>query len=599
MTALKKENWIIYNKGADFQSIARQYHTTPAVARVARNRGIITESQLKLFFSGGRDDLHDPYMLKDAKKGAQLLCDAIKEKKRIRICGDYDNDGINSTYILYDGLKNLGALIDYRIPDRIKDGYGINEQIIDEAIRNHIDLIITCDNGISAYESVKKAKENNIQIIVTDHHEIPFEVINDKKTYRVPPADAVINPKQEDCQYPYKGLCGAAVAWKFLFCVYNEFEKDTSSLWKYIENVGFATVCDVMDLVDENRIFVKLGLEELNRTSNVGLTALIAANGLYKGEINAYHLGFVLGPCTNASGRLETADECVRLFSCKDYETALTIASHLTTLNAARKQMTEKGLEAAIYQIEHSEWKDDKVYVIFLPEVHESIAGIIAGKVREKYNKPCFVLTRGNNHVKGSGRSIEEYSMYEELNKCKELLIAFGGHPMAAGLSLEESRIDKLRHMLVTNCSLTENDIIPKVYIDAQLPLGCVSEDFVNELTKLEPHGKGNAKPVFAEKDLEILYIRRIGRKNNMLDMTIRDKNGTKICAKCFLDADTFIREAEAAYGEEEVKKLFSMQQTEIRFSATFFPTINEFKNSRTLQVVITHYDFPNQRRTA
>ena len=494
------EKWFVMRKGAPFQEIAEKFQIHPVLARLIRNRDVIGDENIELYLHGTIADLHDGILMKDMDKAVDILLEKIQEDKKIRIIGDYDIDGINATYILQEGLRALGGDVDTDIPDRMKDGYGLNKNLIDRAFDDEIDTIITCDNGIAAKDEIAYGKRLGMTIIVTDHHEVPYEEIDGDKHYILPPADAVIDPKQEKCGYPFKGLCGAAVAYKLVETLFQVTGRDVDDVDYLMENVAIATVGDVMDLVEENRIFVKQGLEMLKRTQNLGLKALIECTGVDVARLSAYHIGFVIGPCLNASGRLDTAKRALELLSAKTKKEADILAGDLKALNDNRKDMTAIAVEEAIRMIEESSLQNDKVLVVYLPECHESLAGIVAGRVRERFYKPTFVLTKAEEGVKGSGRSIESYHMYEELNKCKDLLTRFGGHKLAAGVSLEEENVDIFRKALNENATLTEDDLIAKVSIDMQMPLGYVSEKLVDELELLEPFGKGTTKPIFEEK---------------------------------------------------------------------------------------------------
>ncbi len=498
------EKWFVMRKGAPFQEIAEKFHIQPILARLIRNRDVVGDENIQMYLHGTISDLYDGMLMKDMYKAVDILQEKIQEDKKIRIIGDYDIDGINATYILLEGLRALGGDVDIDIPDRMKDGYGLNRNLIDRAFDAEVDTIITCDNGIAASEEIAYGKSLGMTIIVTDHHEVPYEGEGEKKRYILPPADAVIDPKQEECLYPFKGLCGAAVAYKLVETLFNISGKDVEDVDYLMENVAIATVGDVMDLTDENRIFVKQGLEMLKRTQNLGLKALIECTGVDIEHLSSYHIGFVIGPCLNASGRLDTAKRALELLCAKTRKEADILAGDLKALNDNRKDMTAIAVEEAIKQVEESSLKEDKVLVVYLPECHESLAGIVAGRVRERFYKPTIILTKAEDGVKGSGRSIENYHMYEELNKCKILLTKFGGHKLAAGVSLEEENVDALRKMLNENEALTEDDLTEKVSIDMQLPFQYISEQLIDELELLEPFGKGNTKPVFVEKNIEV-----------------------------------------------------------------------------------------------
>ena len=521
-----RSDWRVYAKRADFKGIAGKYGIDQVIARIIRNRDICGDAAIDMYLNGDINDMHNPESMKDAVLSVDIITQKIKDKCKIRIIGDYDIDGICSIYILYKGLMAAGADVDYVVPHRINDGYGINEHLIDNAINEGIDTIITCDNGIAAYNQVKYAKENGLTVIVTDHHDVPFDEVNGVKEYRVPPADAVVNPKQEDCQYPFKLLCGAGVAYKLISLIYERLRLDTKDMEEYREFMAIATVGDIVDLIDENRVVVKYGLKHIAHTVNTGLKALVEECGVDINNISSYHIGFVIGPCLNASGRLDTARKAIELMLCKNTEEAHNMARELITLNTERKQMTEDETAKAIELVEKNDMLKDRVLVIYLPDCHESIAGIIAGRIKERYYRPTFVITNAEEGAKGSGRSIEGYNMYEEINKCKNVLTKYGGHPMAAGLSLETADIDVFRKMLNDNATLDDSDLIPKTWIDVPMPVGYASMGLVGQLKLLEPFGKGNEKPVFADRDLYVKTASIIGKNRNVLKMQLETKEG-------------------------------------------------------------------------
>jgi len=584
------EKWFIMRKGAPFEEIAEKFQIHPVLARLIRNRDIVGDENIEMYLHGTIADLHDGMLLKDMDKAVDILLEKIQEDKKIRIIGDYDIDGINATYILLEGLRRLGADVDVDIPDRMKDGYGLNQNLIDRAFDAEVDTIITCDNGIAAKEEIEYGKRLGMTILVTDHHEVPYEEMGEEKQYILPTADAVIDPKRVDCQYPFKGLCGAAVAYKLIETLFHVTGRDVEDVDYLMENVAIATVGDVMDLVDENRIFVKQGLEMLKRTQNLGLKALIECTGVDVAHLSAYHIGFVIGPCLNASGRLDTAKRALELLCAKSRKEADILAGDLKALNDNRKDMTAIAVEEAIRQVEESSLLEDKVLVIYLPECHESLAGIVAGRVRERFYKPTFILTKAEEGVKGSGRSIESYHMYEKLNQCKDILTKFGGHKLAAGVSMEEEHVDVFRHMLNENAMLTEEDLMEKVSIDMQLPLKFVSEALVKELELLEPFGKGNTKPIFVEKDIEILRGDIIGKNQNVMKMQVRDAQGTTMEALCFGDVEKFLAHLKGCYGEACVERMLHGYPTGMKQAFTYYPTINEYMGRKTLQIVIQNY---------
>lgn len=584
------ERWVLLRKGADFEAIGKKYQISPRLACLIRNRDVIGEEAVDRYLNGTISDLYDGMLMKDMDKAIDILKEKILEDKKIRVIGDYDIDGVNATYILLEGLERLGADVDSDIPDRISDGYGLNRHLVERAYEAGVDTLITCDNGIAAADEIAYGKEMGMTVIVTDHHEVTFDEQDGEKRYRIPPADAVMDPKQPDCLYPFKGLCGAAVAYKLMEVLWESMGKDSADLDDLIENVAIATIGDVMDLEDENRIFVKEGLQMLRRTKNPGLKALIECTGIDKNSLNSYHIGFVLGPCINASGRLDTAKRALELLRAGTQKEADILAGDLKALNDSRKDMTEEAVKQAEEQVETTTISKDKVLVVYLPDCHESLAGIVAGRIRENYYKPVFVLTDAEEGVKGSGRSIDGYHMYEELNKCKELLTKFGGHRLAAGLSLPKENVGKFREMLNKNCTLTEEEMKEKVTIDMEMPFGCVTEGLVKELELLEPFGKGNTKPVFAARDVTLLGARILGKNRNVLKLQVQDVNGCRIEAMLFHHADDFLGKLEEQYGKTEVEALLKGRGRQIRISMTYYPDINEYMGKKTPQIVVTHY---------
>lgn len=584
------ERWVLLRKGADFEAIGKKYQISPRLACLIRNRDVIGEEAVDRYLNGTISDLYDGMLMKDMDKAIDILKEKILEDKKIRVIGDYDIDGVNATYILLEGLERLGADVDSDIPDRISDGYGLNRHLVERAYEAGVDTLITCDNGIAAADEIAYGKEMGMTVIVTDHHEVPFDEQDGEKRYRIPPADAVMDPKQPDCLYPFKGLCGAAVAYKLMEALWESMGKDSADLDDLIENVAIATIGDVMDLEDENRIFVKEGLQMLRRTKNPGLKALIECTGIDKNSLNSYHIGFVLGPCINASGRLDTAKRALELLRAGTQKEADILAGDLKSLNDSRKDMTEEAVKQAEEQVETTTISKDKVLVVYLPDCHESLAGIVAGRIRENYYKPVFVLTDAEEGVKGSGRSIDGYHMYEELNKCKELLTKFGGHRLAAGLSLPKENVGKFREMLNKKCTLTEEEMKEKVTIDMEMPFGCVTEGLVKELELLEPFGKGNTKPVFAARDVTLLGARILGKNRNVLKLQAQDVNGCRIEAMLFHHADDFLGKLEEQYGKTEVEALLKGRGRQIRISMTYYPDMNEYMGKKTPQIVVTHY---------
>lgn len=570
------EKWMVAAKRADFKGIGERFGIDQVTARIIRNRDVIGEKAIEKYLHGSRKDFYSPWLLKDMEKAVAILQEKIENRNRIRIIGDYDIDGVMSTYILLESLRGLGCDVDMMIPNRITDGYGINEHLIEQAWQEGRDTIITCDNGIAAVTQIRKAKDLGMTVIVTDHHEVPFEDLEGERKEILPPADAIVNPKQKACSYPFAGLCGAVVAMKVMEALYEKMAPEVDLVDKMLPFAGIATIGDVMDLQDENRILVKEGLQRLHHTTNLGLQELIRVNNLEPENISPYHIGFILGPCLNASGRLDTAKRALQLLLADSREEAAVLAGDLKNLNESRKEMTAQGLEKAIEQVESTSMMEDMVLVVFLPECHESLAGIIAGRLRERYHKPSFVLTRGEEGVKGSGRSIESYSMYEKLCECKEYLTKFGGHPMAAGLSLEEENMERFRRKLNEQSGLTEEDLVEKVTIDVPMPIHYIRKDLVQELSLLEPFGKGNEKPLFAQKNLWVSQMRVFGKNRNVVKMRLTDENGYPMDGVYFGNGDEF---AEEGRGKRKI-------------SIVYYPDINMYQGRESLQVIIRHYQF-------
>lgn len=564
------EKWVISAKRGDFNEIGRRFGIDPVVARLIRNRDVTDDASIEKYLYGDVSSLYDPFLMKDMEQAVTILENKIKEKKKIRIIGDYDIDGICSTYILFQGLRDLGAVVDIEIPDRIKDGYGINIALIDAALKAGIDTILTCDNGISAAEQIVHGKEAGMTVIVTDHHEVLYEEQDGKIRYLIPHADAVVNPKQADCSYPFQGLCGAGVAFQLIRAMYQRQGKE-QEVWEYLPFAAIATVGDVMDLVDENRILVKEGLKMLEGTSHVGLQALLAVNQLENRPITAYHIGFVLGPCMNASGRLSTAKRAFSLLCSTSRAEADVLANDLKALNDSRKEMTEQGTQEAITLVETTSLKQDKVLVVYLPDCHESLAGIIAGRIREKYGRPAFVLTKGEEAVKGSGRSIEAYSMYREMTRCKDLFLRFGGHPMAAGLSIPEARVGEFRERINALCTLTDEDLIEKIVIDVAMPLSYITIPLVRQIQCLEPFGKGNKKPVFAQRKIRLMGLRILGKNRNVVKMQAFDENGYGMEALYFGEGEAFVKQVE----EKET------------WDILYYPEVNSYQGRENLQIIL------------
>lgn len=590
-----KEKWMVYGKKADFNGLALKYKISPVTARVIRNRNMTDDRAFDQYLNGTIDSINSPFLFKDMEKAVDILFEAIKNNERIRIIGDYDIDGICSTYILVKAISKFTGNISMDIPDRIKDGYGINKKLIKKAYDEKIKLIITCDNGIAAIDETAYAKELGMKVIVTDHHNVPFDIVDNQMVYKRVQADAVVNHKQPDCTYPFKEMCGAAIAYRFVMACMLKLKEKQDTRYKLIEAfekemiifAGIATIGDVVSLLDENRIIAKAGLSLLKENTNIGLEALINCCELDKNNISSFHIGYIIGPCLNAAGRLETAKMGLELLLCDNKEKAEKLAEELVILNQKRKELTLEGEKKAVdYALK---MEDSKVLVIFLEDIHESIAGIIAGRIREKFNKPTIILTKGEEMVKGSGRSIEGYNMYEEINKCSKLLSRFGGHIMAAGVSLEEKNVEAFREMLNKNCSLTEDDYIKKVWIDVPMPLNYISGELIHELKKLEPFGKDNEKPIFAVKDIVVKKMYLMGKAKNMARLILVE-NGYEIAGVMFNGLEDYLTGISDKYGEETVRKMQMGMTVNIAGAFTYYPTINNYNGNESIQITITGF---------
>lgn len=584
---MSNEKWLLRNKKVDLKAMSEKYKISQLLCKLMVNRDIIDGNIINSYINPVYKYLHSPKTMKDVVIAVDIIKRKIQENKKIRIIGDYDVDGIISVFILYTALKKCGANVDYEIPDRIKDGYGINENIVKVAYDEGVDTIITCDNGISAIDQIQYAKDLGLTVIVTDHHDVPFIEKDGVRTFLSSQADAIINPKQIECEYKFKSICGAGVAFKLMEALYEEIGMDKEECYKLIEFVAIATVCDVVDLIDENRIFVKNGLEMLNNSKNIGINALKKACGLEDKEITAYHLGFVIGPCLNASGRLDSAKKGLELLLMEDDEEAKNLAKEIVDLNDARKNMTKEGVDRAINIIDSTDINNDKILVVYIPDIHESLAGIVAGRVKEKYNKPTIILTKSEEGVKGSARSIEEYNMFEGLLACKELLDKFGGHPMAAGLSLQEDKVDELRIALNNKCELTDEDLTRKIMIDSSLPLEYLNLHLIEELNVLEPFGKGNSKPVFGVRDAKITKAMLLGKDKNVLKLKLLTNNNITIDAMIFNDLENFESKIIEKYGNEELDNLYNKSNNNISMDFTFYPSINEWNGNKSIQIVV------------
>jgi single-stranded-DNA-specific exonuclease len=584
------EKWIEIRKGGNFMEMAKKYGIDPLIARIIRNRDITDEKEITEYLYGGKEALHNPHLLKDADKAAEIIAEGIAGKKAMRIIGDYDIDGVNATYILLEGIRRCGGNVDAAIPDRMKDGYGINEHLIEQALSDGKELLITCDNGIAAINEINFAKEKGMTVVVTDHHEIPYRNTEQGKEFLRSNADAIVNPKQADCPYPCKGICGAVVAWKLVQVLYERMDIPVEEADIFIENAGFATVGDVMDLTGENRILVKLGLKALEHTKNPGMKALIAKNKLSDKPLSAYHIGFVLGPCINASGRLDTAKRSLELLLERDEVKASALAGELVELNESRKYMTQQETQKALEQIGKEGREKDKVLVVYLPECHESLAGIIAGRIREAYQRPVFVLTRGEEGVKGSGRSIEAYSMFDKMTEVAELFTKYGGHPMAAGLSMREEDIDKLREQLNQKAELSEEDMAEVVRLDAVLPMSYFTVDTIRQLSVLEPCGKSNTKPVFADRNIKITRAGIVGVNRNVLKLHLLDSKGNPVAGVYFGEVEKFLTFLSEKFGSEEVDAAMHGKENSIQFAAVYEPAVDTYSGRESVQAIIRRF---------
>ncbi len=585
---MAEQNWLIRMKRADFNALSEQFHIDPVVARIMINRDI-PEAQFEGFLHPETENLYDPFMMEDMNQAVRIIIHDIEEGHRIRIVSDYDVDGVMSNYILYAGFKRVGADVDYVIPHRVKDGYGINQEIIEKAAEDGIHTIVTCDNGIAANEALTRAKELGMTVVVTDHHQVPFLMEGENKHYILPPADAILNPKKETCQYPFDDLCGAGVAYKLIEALFIKREVPEEEMQQFLEFVAVATICDIVSLTDENRIFAVKGLEKLNHSENLGMRALLRVNELSDVTVNEYHVGFKLGPCINACGRLESAVAAMELLTETDTEMAIAKATDLKDMNEERKNMTMEGTEQAEQYIEQMD--PMKVMVIYLEHCHESLAGIIAGRIRESYHHPVLVVVDSDvpGVLKGSGRSIEGYHMFEALQQCSDLLLKFGGHAMAAGFSLQADRFDDFVKAINDNCTLTEEDFVPTIHIDVPMPMSYVTETLIEQLDGLAPFGKGNEKPIFAQKDLSVLSAKIMGKDRNVVKLTLEDKEGA-ISEGIYFRAQEFEENIVSWFGQEEYDKMLHGWLNNVILNIIYYPTINEFNGNRTLQMQVKRY---------
>ena len=589
---MKKERWRLYAKKADFAAISKAYGINQVTARIMRNRGVETKEEIESYLKGDLDYLSDPALMKDADKAASLLEAAIANNELIAISSDFDNDGIFSGLLLKEAIIELGGRAAIFTPNRVMEGYGVNSRIVEEANANGASVLLTCDNGIAAFEAIDEAKKLGMTVIVTDHHEVPFEEHDGKRTYLLPKADAIVDPKQEDCAYPFKSLCGTGVAYQLMTLLFHRMKRTMSRQEIFLQYTAIATVADVMELVGENRILVRKGLSYLNHTNHIGLRALMEVCGISPEQVRAYHIGFILGPCFNAAGRLDTIVHALALLESKEYDQALALAGELWAMNEERKELTRVGTERAVELIEHATWKDEHVYLVYIKDCHESVAGIIAGRLRERYYRPVLVFTDASEEgqIKASGRSIDDYDMFTELSAFRNLFLRFGGHKMAAGLTMEKKNLEILRDGLNARCTLTQTQLMPLVMIDAAMPLGYISEEVIADLEKLEPFGRANEKPLFAQQHLSVLRLSRIGKNRNVVKMSVMGPEGIIMDALYFGDTDVFFDFLEEEYGRDNVAAALRGMRNTIDIGVTYYPQINEFQGKRSLQIVIQNY---------
>ena len=589
---MKKERWRLYAKKADFAAISKAYGINQVTARIMRNRGVETKEEIESYLKGDLDYLSDPALMKDADKAASLLEAAIANNELIAISSDFDNDGIFSGLLLKEAIIELGGRAAIFTPNRVMEGYGVNSRIVEEANAKGASVLLTCDNGIAAFEAIEEAKKLVMTVIVTDHHEVPFEEHDGKKTHLLPKADAIVDPKQEDCAYPFKSLCGTGVAYQLMTLLFRRMKHTMSRQEIFLQYTAIATVADVMELVGENRILVRKGLSYLNHTNHIGLRALMEVCGISPEQVRAYHIGFILGPCFNAAGRLDTIVHALALLESKEYDQALALAGELWAMNEERKELTRVGTERAVELIEHATWKDERVYLVYIKDCHESVAGIIAGRLRERYYRPVLVFTDASEEgqIKASGRSIDDYDMFTELSAFRSLFLRFGGHKMAAGLTMEKKNLETLRDGLNARCTLTQTQLMPLVMIDAAMPLGYISEEVIADLEKLEPFGRANEKPLFAQQHLSVLRLSRIGKNRNVVKMSVMGPEGIIMDALYFGDTDVFFDFLEEEYGRDNVAAALRGMRNTIDIGVTYYPQINEFQGKRSLQIVIQNY---------
>ena len=582
--------WMLHTKKADFAGLGAALSVDQVVARIMVNRGLTSPEEMAEYLNPSLDRLPDPHLFADMDLACEILAEAIDAQVLIRVIGDYDVDGIMSTYILTEAIAECGGLVDYAIPRRIEDGYGVNPDMVERAYEDGVELIITCDNGIAAREAVERANELGISFVVTDHHEVPFDMVDGQKKYILPPAAAVVDPKRVDCGYPFKGICGAQVAWKLAYVLYEVMGLEPGRADRFMEFASIACVCDVMELKGENRALVYCGLKALEHTKNQGLHALLARTELAGKKVSCYHLGFVVGPCLNASGRLDTASRAIELLKQEDEAKALAAAGELVELNNQRKAMTQEGIDKANEIIANEGMENDRVLIVYIPDLHESLAGIVAGRIKEQYYRPTIVITDSEDGAKGSGRSIPAYNMFEELSAVKDIFTKFGGHPMAAGISLDRDRVAELRQRLNDNCRLSQEDLTETIYIDVPMPLSYITEELVEQLGRLEPFGNGNSKPLFALKGIPVLSATTMGRDNQYMRLKLKMENGGTMTGLLFRGKDQLEELIVGKYGQAAWEGLFSGNASGVTLDIIYQPGVNEFRDSKTLQITIENF---------
>lgn len=602
---------VLVRKGGDFEALGHKFGVDPLLIRLMINRGVDTEEKIQCYLKGGKESFHAPAQMKDMQKACEILLEKCKAGAKIRIMGDYDIDGVCSTTILLKSLQLTQARVDAVIPHRVRDGYGLNLSMIEKAKNDGIDTIITCDNGISAVEAIELARQYQMTVIVTDHHEVPFQEAENQRVSILPAADAIVDPKQQDCGYPFRDICGGYVAYKFMSLFFSvsyagrlSVGQEIVARWNEIEPdllilAAFATIGDIMPLTDENRVLVKLGLENMKQTNLPGLQALLDVCGLRGADLQAYHVGFQLGPCLNATGRIDTADRALDLFMETSRENCMQIAGDLKAMNDSRKVFTERGCQQADEMIEKNGYEQDKIMVLYLPDCHESVAGIIAGRVREKYERPVFVLTDAQSTedepvLKGSGRSVDAYDMYEAMTKVKDVFLKFGGHAQAAGFSIYKKDLEQMRQGLNQSCNLSMEDLQEKIKIDAEVPLAYISSALLDDLSKLEPFGNGNSKPVFARRNLRLRKVRLLGKDCNVGKISVADQDNKLYELTLFGAAENqgFKNFLQQKYGDTKISTAYTgnLAADDVLFTAVYYPKWNEFRGNKSIQLIMTYY---------